>query len=732
MLFPYPQSVELKTGIRGGAVRRESAPELVRPDEYEIVMKEDETLIRSASASGFFYAEKTLKNLPADQIGRIHDWADVPLRIQMIDLKRIDWNFDYLLSLFPLFAEFKINACLIEYEDKFPYRFTDQIAVPAAFTREQLLELKRVAKENHVELIPLVQCFSHWEYILKHDAFAGIREDQVNVSQGCPLNPGTFELFRSMLGEILELHDDSRFVHIGGDEARLLGHCPECAEKVRREGVEKLYGDYLERAIDEVNAHGRTPLFWADFFWHHEAPLIRRNCIAVDWEYAPRAFRSDKTYIGIDTLEYGGTRNPRYAPYLKPSDADRTIFAFPHLLWLRDHGYCAFGAGYVNSSENILAHAVAAAEEKCPAVLATYWASFASLTPPTALYPWRICGIARLGAAAWNSHYEQENQKTFHRRLAEKMGEPAEMEIMYRQMDNQGTMIAPMRYRTAPVAAGGRYAFLGRKAQFDYQMQKLFGDRPLLPESAYEMLPLGSVKNSTLNFEIGNEECKFTIGRLNFMPQGRFICSGSPFLLEDGVAVYGSFPGQTTPAGIILEVKEKKHPDFISVIQSLVGSASENRTLGVCILHYRDGAETVPLVMHRNLGNWWTIENEGELQIAFSNIEYLDELPRTRLGLHCWNCVNPHPERELLRIEFKMTDSAVVALAAVTLQENAAGSIPEAVAELAAKSEELEQLAGEFRNEIAQYVGSGSIGELETMAFSSQRTYLESMKRFLS
>jgi len=69
---------------------------------------------------------------------------------------------------------------------------------------------------------------------------------------------------------------------------------------------------------------------------------------------------------------------------------------------------------------------------------------------------------------------------------------------------------------------------------------------------------------------------------------------------------------------------------------------------------------------------------------------------------------------------------------AVPLQENAAGSIPEAVAELAAKSGELEQLAGEFRNEIAQYVGPGSIGELETMAFSSQRTYLESMKRFLS
>lgn len=79
-----------------------------------------------------------------------------------------------------------------------------------------------------------------------------------------------------------------------------------------------------------------------------------------------------------------------------------------------------------------------------------------------------------------------------------------------------------------------------------------------------------------------------------------------------------------------------------------------------------------------------------------------------------------------------MTESAVVALAAVTLPENVAGTLPEAVAELEAKSAELEQLAGEFRREIAQYVGSGSIGELETMAFSSQRTYLESMRRFLA
>lgn len=735
-MIPYPHFMEWRPGRRSSVVRRERVA-MERPDEYEIRMTEDETLLRSATDAGFFYAEKTLKELPPGQIGVVRDWADVPLRIAMIDLKRISWNFDYLLSLFPLLADLRINACLMEYEDKFPYRFSDRIAVPGAFTADQIRRITQTARENHVELIPLVQCFSHWEYILRHGEFADLRESDADVSQGCPLNPRTFELFRSMLKEILEAHPECRYVHIGADEARLLGHCPACAAKVRESGVERLYGDYLEAAIDEVNSYGKTPLFWADFFWTHDRPLIRKNCIAVDWEYSPRAVRASSAIVGIRTLNYGEeAEHSRYAPYLKPEESSRTVFGFPHLLWLKDHSYRTFGAGNVNSSDNMLAHAAAAAEEHLPAVMGTYWASGDSLSMPMTLFPWRICGLAMLGAAGWNAGYEQRNHDSFYRRLSEKMDGSAENAEGFRQMDNQGAMIAPLRYREKPVVPEKGYAaFFGKKALLDYRFQNLFREERLYPETAYEMLSIGKVANSTPEFRIGEEECRFTVGRMDFVPRERFLCLGTPFRLTDRLAVYGDYPGQTTPAGIVLEVKERKHPEFLFVIQSLVGSVTRERSVGACVFHYSDrSSASIALEVKKNLDDWWNIEDSRELRIAFSNADCSGTLANPRLGLHCWQVENPHPEKELCSLEFRVSDRVVIALAAATLLQIPDGARPpaDAVEKLRSMREELEQLSAGFRKTVLACSGRGSLEELENIAFASQKCFLDRMENMFS
>ncbi len=729
IMFPYPQTVNLSRGQRSSAVRTVRDTSLTRPDEYVITMTEQLTELRSASDSGFFYAEKTLRELPPDRIGTVHDWADVPLRIVMIDLKRISWNYSYLRSLFSLFADLKINACLLEYEDKFPYSFTDRIAVPDAFTREQLAELVRTARENHVELIPLVQCFSHWEYILKHDEFAGIREDQKNVSQGCPLNPGTFELFRSMLTEILEMHPDCRYVHIGGDEARLLGHCPACAEKVKQSGVERLYGDYIEQAMDLVNAHGRTPLFWADFFWHHESPLLKKNCIAVDWEYTPRAVRAPEVPVGMLRMNYGRPAPERYAPFLEPDAEDGTLFSFPHTLWLKKNGFQAFGAGIVNAADNVLAHAASAVKLNAPAVLATYWASCDSLSSPLALYPWRIAGIAMLGAAGWNCGYETANRSTFYRRLAEKMHDAPEDWTNYELADDQGTLISPMRYMEKPTPGKGTLGLFGKKVAFDYEMQTLFREKPLFEKSAFEQIPLGDQANSTLDFEVNGEPCKFTVGRMRFMPAGELICAGIPFLLEDRLALYGYYPGQTVPASVRFAVG-KKHPDGLALIQSVVGYTGMPDQPAECIFHYRDTSVSVPLVWGKNLGNWWAIEDLQELRIAFANVDYGNH-EFSRLGLHLWLCENPHPEKELLSVELNVHRDVIIALAGLTLFEKKSGDA-ECIAMLNRKQEELINLSEEFNREIGKYIGESSIGELNRQAFESHRSFLNRLRKLLS
>ena len=69
---------------------------------------------------------------------------------------------------FPLIRRAGGNALLVEYEDMFPYRGTVEMASALnSFTPEDIVELQCVAKENGLEVIPLVQTFGHLEHLVR-------------------------------------------------------------------------------------------------------------------------------------------------------------------------------------------------------------------------------------------------------------------------------------------------------------------------------------------------------------------------------------------------------------------------------------------------------------------------------------------------------------------------------------------------------------------------------------
>lgn len=129
----------------------------------------------------------------------------------------------------------------------------------------------------------------------------------------------------------------------------------------------------------------------------------------------------------------------------------------------------------------------------------------------------------------------------------------------------------------------------------------------------------------------------------------------------------------------MLEVKEHKHPEFLFVIQSLVGSVTRERSVGACVFHYSDrSSASIALEVKKNLDDWWNIEDSRELRIAFSNADCSGTLANPRLGLHCWQVENPHPEKELCSLEFRVSDRVVIALAAATLLQIPDGARPPA------------------------------------------------------
>ena len=82
-----------------------------------------------------------------------------------------------------------------------------------------------------MDVIPLQQGFGHVEYILRNVRYQGLREDAKDLSQVCPSKVAEDSvLFTELYTELASTHT-SKYIHIGCDETRLLGHCAECRRK---------------------------------------------------------------------------------------------------------------------------------------------------------------------------------------------------------------------------------------------------------------------------------------------------------------------------------------------------------------------------------------------------------------------------------------------------------------------------------------------------------------------
>jgi hexosaminidase len=94
------------------------------------------------------------------------------------------------------------------------------------------------------------------------------------------------ELFTDLYTELASTHH-SKYIHIGGDETYLLGHCPICAKKAAEEGISKLYIDHIKMLCDIIIKLGKRPILWADIAlkYPESLSLLPKETIFIDWNY---------------------------------------------------------------------------------------------------------------------------------------------------------------------------------------------------------------------------------------------------------------------------------------------------------------------------------------------------------------------------------------------------------------------------------------------------------------
>jgi len=184
-------------------------------------------------------------------------------------------------------ADLGMNTLVMEYEATYPFKKHATITNEYSYTREEIKEFISYCKSIGIEVVPLQQSLGHLEYILRNPRYSELKEDRQDISQVCPMKiEESKELFTELFSDLAAMHD-SDYIHIGGDETRLLGHCPLCQKRVEEVGKSKLFVDYMSMITQIVVDLGKKPVMWADIILKHPeaAEELPKETIFVDWNY---------------------------------------------------------------------------------------------------------------------------------------------------------------------------------------------------------------------------------------------------------------------------------------------------------------------------------------------------------------------------------------------------------------------------------------------------------------
>ena len=415
---------------------------------YEVLAEANGVRIAAGGRAGFTYAIRRLEQIMnAGRVprGRIRDCPSLRVRGFHVNFSALrHMGFKEALNVLESMARRNLNTVLFEYGDRYPYGRHQTICAGDALGRDQLQDLLAHARVLGIEPIPLHQCLGHVDFILRHDEYAHLREEEERRDQWCPLKPESFGLFRECVDDMIDAHPDIRYFHLGGDEARRLGHCPECAKVAEKHGVGRLYLDFVVRAIEYIKAQGLIPIIWDDMLCRHTEVLdeVPRYAVIMYWEYwttqSPSATfvgRPDSKGVIVDRrweTEWANQLDPverrmieqfakaidfetdlspeflaRFGKYLGERLPER-VRAFPYLEYYQDLGFQVMGApaGGSNRStwralpdfpryaDNINVFCRRAHEAGALGVVTSAWFDF----PVDALVP----AIMYTGQWAWN------------------------------------------------------------------------------------------------------------------------------------------------------------------------------------------------------------------------------------------------------------------------------------------------------------------------------------------
>jgi hypothetical protein len=325
---------------------------------YVMTINKDKVEVISSGEAGLFYGCQTLEQLLEDARDfnkpvpscKITDYPVLSYRAVHFDLKHHLDHMNYYYESIDRLARYKINAVVVEFEDKLRYRRQPLVGAPQSISIDEMAALTRYARERHIEITPLVQGLGHATFILKHEEYAVLRELPWNKWAFCPLNEGTYQILFDMYRDAIDATPGSKYLHIGGDEIGNIGLCPRCKPMADKEGMLSLSLYWLKRVCEFARENGRIPIFWDDM------PLKHGGVYESTWSDEVTSAVAEKAWKeGTSKLDNLLTDFPKNCVYMRWNySMARQPGNILALDWYKSHGLKAMVATAANTEGGML------------------------------------------------------------------------------------------------------------------------------------------------------------------------------------------------------------------------------------------------------------------------------------------------------------------------------------------------------------------------------------------
>ncbi len=364
MLFPptdmmLPVTVTAENRSNAICLRLDTALEALGEEGYRLDASGERVVIRAAHCSGIRHGMQTLRQLLPEEIFRKAKAADVKWVIPAVEIEdfpRFQWRGamldvsrhfmpkEFILKFVDLLALHKMNRLQLHLTDdqgwrieikRYP-RLTEKGAwrketvkghlskKPLEFdgkphggfyTQDDIREIVAYAERLGVVIVPEIEMPGHAQAAIAAYPELGNLEERLPVRTFWGVNPNIFNVeeetilfLQGVLEEVLELFP-SRFIHIGGDEARKdqWKASARVQQRIKELGLHdehEMQSWFIRRMDAFLNEHGRRLVGWDEILEGGLAP----NATVMSW-------RGDKGGIAAAKAGHDVVMAPTHSTY---------------------------------------------------------------------------------------------------------------------------------------------------------------------------------------------------------------------------------------------------------------------------------------------------------------------------------------------------------------------------------------------------------------------------------